>query len=132
MAQDALPAGRFPHERPVTAPDGSTIHELVASKRASMVHCTLPPGAVSSAVGHATVVEHWYFIEGRGEVWRRLGEQESIVEAAPGVALVIPVGCSFQFRNLGEDELRFAIVTVPPWPGEGEATAVEGPWAASV
>ena len=30
----------------VPAPDGSRIHELVTGVRGSMVHCTLPRGAV--------------------------------------------------------------------------------------
>ena len=122
MAADGLPAGRFPHEHPVTAPDGSTIHELVASERASMVHRR----------GHATVMEHWYCLEGRGEVWRQLDDEDSVTAVQAGVALVLPVGCSFQFRSLGETELRFLIVTVPPWPGESEATTVEGPWVATI
>ena len=37
------------------APDGSRIRELVAVAGGSMVHCTLPKGAVSMAVVHATV-----------------------------------------------------------------------------
>ena len=49
----ARPAAR--HD--VLAPDGSQIRFLPQVKGGSMVHCTLPPGAVSLAVTHRTVDE---------------------------------------------------------------------------
>ena len=70
-------------QHPITAPDGSEIRELVAGGRASMVHCTLPPGGVSLAVRHRTVEELWFVTAGRGEVWRKLGDKEAIVAVGP-------------------------------------------------
>lgn len=110
------------------APDGSEIRLLAQTARGSMVHCTLPPGAVSVAVAHRTVEEVWYCLEGAGQVWRRLGGQERIVDVAPGVSLSIPVGARFQFRTTGPHPLRFIIVTMPPWPGAQEAYPVPGRW----
>ena len=92
-----------------------------------MCHCTLPLGGVSKPVTHSTVEEIWYFISGHGQVWRKLGDFEEIVEALPGCSVNIPLGVSFQFRNLEDDPLCFIIVTMPQWPGEQEVKHVLGP-----
>ena len=119
---------RLPAEYTVLAPDGSEIRELVSVEGGSMVHCTLPSGATSAAVVHETVAEVWYFIQGRGQVWRKSDSAESVVDVQPGVSLSIEVGTHFQFRNTGDEALRFVIVTMPPWPGEQEAARVENYW----
>lgn len=115
------------------APDGSEIRLLAATSRASTVHCTLRSGQTSLAVAHKSVEEIWYFLEGEGEVWRKQGGDkevtaEEVTGVTPGVSLTIPSGTHFQFRNTGAEPLRFLCVTVPPWPGEGEAYRVEGHW----
>ena len=110
------------------APDGSEIRLLAATSRGSMVHCTLNSGEVSLPVAHRTVEEVWYFLEGTGQVWRRYGDEERVVDVAPGVSLSIPVGAHFQFRTTGDRPLRFLIVTMPPWPGEDEAYGVADYW----
>jgi mannose-6-phosphate isomerase-like protein (cupin superfamily) len=114
------------------APDGSEVRILAAASRGSMAQFTLPPGVVSRAVAHRTVEEVWLFTAGRGRLWRRLGAQEETVEVSPGVSIAIPVGASFQFRCDGGAPLTAVAVTMPPWPGEGEAYAVEGIWVATV
>ena len=119
---------RLPDASVVAAPDGSQIRELVAVASGSMVHCSLPGGAVSMAVVHATVDEAWYFLAGTGQVWRRHEGTESVVEVEPGIALTIECGTHFQFRNTGDDDLRFVIVTMPPWPGAQEARRVRDHW----
>jgi mannose-6-phosphate isomerase-like protein (cupin superfamily) len=110
------------------APDSSEIRLLSSTSRGSMVHCTLNPGDVSLPVAHKTVEEVWYFLEGTGQVWRRFGDEERVVDVAPGASLSIPVGAHFQFRTTGDDPLRILIVTMPPWPGENEAYRVPGRW----
>ena len=110
------------------APDGSEIRLLAATERGSSVHCTLPPGGVSLAVAHHHVDEIWFFIEGQGEVWRRDDDSEETIEARPGASLTIPTGTRFQFRNTGEEPLRFLITTMPPWPGDDEAYRVDDHW----
>ena len=104
------------------------IRILATGSRASMVHCTLPPDGVSHAVRHATVEELWYIVGGRGEVWRKLGDSEEVVDAIPGVSLHIATGDHFQFRNTGPAPLEIVIATTPPWPGEHEATRVPDHW----
>lgn len=118
----------LPQEYTVLAPDGSEIRELVSVSGGSMAHCTLPPGSTSMAVTHRTVEEVWYFMEGSGQVWRKSDSAESVVDVKPGVSLSIETGTHFQFRNTGDDALRFIIVTMPPWPGEHEAVRVADHW----
>jgi mannose-6-phosphate isomerase-like protein (cupin superfamily) len=78
------------------------------------------------------VEEIWYFLHGRGEMWRRLGEREELVEVGPDVCITIPVGTEFQFRSFGYEPLSAVGATMPPWPGEGEAIIVTGRWAPNV
>ena len=113
------------------APDGSEVRILAAATRGSMAQFTLPPGAVSRAVAHRSVEEVWLFTGGRGRLWRKLGAREETIEVMPGVSIAIPVGASFQFRCDGDQPLTAVGVTMPPWPGDGEAYAVKGIWPAT-
>ncbi|MCY3835292.1 MAG: cupin domain-containing protein [Anaerolineaceae bacterium] len=112
------------------APDGSEIRTLLARPGGSLVHCTLPAGQTTAAVRHRTVEELWFILYGTGELWRKDEEREIITELRPGVAVDIPLGVSFQFRNCGAEPLQFLICTMPPWPGEEEAFPVAGKWEA--
>lgn len=110
----------------VIAPDGSTVRLLLATDRGSMARFELEPGRTSLAVRHRTVEEIWTILEGAGEMWRRSVDGESVVTLAPGVCLVLPVRTSFQFRSTGPGTLVALAITMPPWPGDGEAERVEG------
>ena len=59
-------------------------------------------------------------------MWRRLGDNEETVELRPSDCLTIPVGTRFQFRSVGRQPLVAVGVTMPPWPGDGEAIESEG------
>lgn len=111
-----------------TAPDGSDVRLLPGLAGGGMAHFELAPGRTSVAVAHRTVEELWYFVGGLGEMWRRQGDREEVVTAAPGVAVSIPVGTRFQFRALGTEPLAAVAVTMPPWPGPDEAYPVDGRW----
>jgi mannose-6-phosphate isomerase-like protein (cupin superfamily) len=114
------------------APDGSEVRLLCATPRGSMALFTLAPGAVSRAVVHRSVEEIWYFTSGSGRMWRRDAMHEEIVEIVPGLSIAISAGTCFQFRCDGEEAIEAVGVTMPPWPGAGEAHAVEGIWPATV
>ncbi len=118
----------LPRECTETAPDGCEVRKLIAGSHASLVHCTLPANATSEAVMHRSVEEIWYFLQGRGQLWRRHGTTERVVEVAAGVALSIPPGTAFQFRNTGDAALEFIVSTAPPWPGAAEAAPVPAHW----
>jgi mannose-6-phosphate isomerase-like protein (cupin superfamily) len=119
---------RVPEARDALAPDGSEIRLLPSLERGSMVHCTLPAGAVTQAVQHRTVDELWFCLSGTGQLWRRDADREETVDLTAGVAASLPVGAAFQFRATGSVPLELVIVTMPPWPGDSEAVPVEGAW----
>jgi mannose-6-phosphate isomerase-like protein (cupin superfamily) len=119
-------------EPDAVAPDGTLVRLLPVLGRGSLAHFELLAGAVSHAVTHRSVEEIWYFLGGRGEMWRRLDGEERILTVEPGLALTIPLGAAFQFRATGEAPLTFLAITMPPWPGPQEAERVEGPWVATV
>ena len=116
-------------EAPTTrAPDGADVRILLGLARGGMAEFELAPGAVSAAVTHRTVEEIWYVLRGRGEMWRRQGSREEVARLEPGLCLTVPLGTHFQFRADGGEPLAVLGVTMPPWPGAGEAIAVEGRW----
>lgn len=121
---------RLPSVPDDVAPDGSDVRILLRLDRGGMAHFQLAPGRTSAAVAHRTVEELWYVLDGRGEMWRRSGDREDLVAMEAGVCLSIPVGTRFQFRSFGPRPLAVIGVTMPPWPGPGEAYAVRGNWPA--
>jgi mannose-6-phosphate isomerase-like protein (cupin superfamily) len=123
---------RLPAEREAVAPDGSDVRVLLGLRAGGMAHFALGPGETSAAVRHMTVDEIWYFLGGRGEMWRRNHAREEVVAVERGVCVTIPRGTSFQFRSLGGVPLTAVAVTMPPWPGEGEASGVGGKWEQSL
>jgi len=120
--------GSAPDDR---APDGSDVRVLVRVARGSMAHFELAPQCTSRAVRHKTVEELWFFLTGRGEMWRRHEGHEDVVQVHPGIAISIPAGTCFQFRSHGYTPLAAVGVTMPPWPGPDESEDVDGPWGAS-
>ncbi len=124
---------RVSADRDAVAPDGSDVRVLLAIPgRGGMAHFELGPGLTSRAVAHRTVDEIWYFLTGRGQMWRRQADRAEIVDVFPGVCISIPLGTRFQFRSLGSDPIAAVGVTMPPWPGEGEAQIVQGEWEPTV
>lgn len=118
----------LPANRDAVAPDGSDVRILLGLKGGAMAHFSLGPGQTSRAVTHRTVEEIWFIVSGQGEMWRKQGADEQVVDLYPGVCLSIPLGTSFQFRCTGQDPLEAIGITMPPWPGEEEAVLLEGPW----
>jgi mannose-6-phosphate isomerase-like protein (cupin superfamily) len=109
--------------------DGSEIRLLAETDRGGLAHCTLPEAGISKAVNHKTVEEIWYFLSGKGEVWRKQTVGiESIDEVMQGISITIPRDTNFQFRNTGKEPLCFIITTMPPWPGSDEVIITKGIW----
>lgn len=113
------------------SPAGADVRLLMDSDTGNMIHSTVSAGQTNRTVVHATVNEFWYILEGHGEIWRRDHEQERVTTLVPGVAIDIPVGTAFQYRNVGTGPLRFICVTMPPWRGHQESTYLEGIWKPS-
>lgn len=122
----------MPVDRDALAPDGSEVRILLGLAAGGMAHFELAPRQISKAVTHRTVEEIWYFVSGRGQMWRKQEGQGSVVDVHPGVCITIPLGTHFQFRSFGHEPLAAVAVTMPPWPGEGEAIVVPGEWQPTV
>ena len=118
----------LPSEPTATAPDSSDVRVLLGLSAGGLAHFELAAGPTSLAVTHRTVEEIWFVVAGRGEMWRRQGEREETVALEPGVCITLPLGTHFQFRASPAQALAAVAVTMPPWPGAGEAIAVVGPW----
>lgn len=118
----------LPANKNDVAPDGADVRILLSLGGGSMAHFELAPGKVTRAVTHRTVEEIWYILSGRGEMWREQEGRSDVVDLYPGICLTIPLGTHFQFRSTGVEPLAAVGITMPPWPGEGEAAMVTGKW----
>jgi len=114
------------------APDGSHVRVLLTLAGGSAAHFELGSGQTSVAVRHRTVEEIWYVLGGDGEMWRSEGSREETVVVHAGTCLTIPVATTFQFRCTGATALCAVGITMPPWPGDGEAVLSDGPWEPTV
>ena len=132
MSNITFQTKHMPMQHDVVAPDGSQVRLLLGLAGGGIAHFELGPNQVSKAVTHRTVEEIWFFLSGRGQMWRLQNGQAAIVDVYSGVCLTIPLGTHFQFRSFGHEPLAAIGVTMPPWPGEGEATIVKGEWQPTV
>ncbi len=122
----------LPNARDDVAPDGSDVRILLGLSGGGMAHFKLGPNQTSKAVTHRTIEEIWFFLSGRGEMWRKQEGHEEIVSVGSCVCITIPLGTHFQFRSIGDEPLEAIGLTMPPWPGEGEAIVVKGKWEPTV
>src|SRR5688572_25425791 len=122
----------LPKESDAKSPAGADVRYLMGSETGDMIHSTVPPHQINRATVHATVNEFWYVLEGHGEIWRDDGKENSIIVLVPGTSIDIPVGTAFQYRNVSNADLKFICITMPPWPGELEATYVKGIWQETI
>lgn len=74
-------------------------------KGGGLAHCTLPLGWVSKPVYNRTVKEIWCFLEGNGQVWRKQGAHEEVVDVNQGIILTIPVCKQTVFQHLTNQKL---------------------------
>jgi mannose-6-phosphate isomerase-like protein (cupin superfamily) len=118
----------FPSAPDARSPAGAEIRYLIEGETGNMIHSTVAPGQVNRATVHATVSEFWHVLAGEGQLWRRDGRSEATAVLTAGVTIDIPVGTAFQYRCTGADPLQFLCISMPRWPGDQEATFVEGPW----
>ena len=118
----------FPSTPDARSPAGAEIRYLIEGQTGNMIHSTVPPGQVNRATVHATVSEFWHVLSGEGRIWRRDSNGEDTTVLRAGITIDIPVGTAFQYRCDGAEPLRFLCISMPPWPGDSEATHIEGPW----
>ena len=114
------------------SPAGANICFIMDGPTGNMIHSTVPPGQINRATVHKTVNEFWYVLAGEGEIWRRNGTEQRVTRLVPGVSVDIPAGTVFQYRNVGMQPLTFICITMPPWPGDFEASHLDGRWEPTV
>jgi mannose-6-phosphate isomerase-like protein (cupin superfamily) len=114
------------------SPAGADIRFIMDGPQANMIHATVPPGQINRASVHATVSEFWHILSGEGDIWRRDGEGERITPLRAGTSIDIPVGTAFQYRCTGDEPLRFICISMPPWPGDHEASILQGAWTPTI
>jgi mannose-6-phosphate isomerase-like protein (cupin superfamily) len=114
------------------SPAGADIRFIMDGTTGNMIHSTVPPGQINRATVHATVSEFWHVLEGTGEIWRKDETEERVTSLLPGVSVDIPVGTAFQYRNVGDVDLKFICISMPPWPGDHEASSLRGAWEPTV
>jgi mannose-6-phosphate isomerase-like protein (cupin superfamily) len=122
----------LPEHPDAKSPAGAEIRFLMDGPTGNMIHSTVPPHQVNKATVHATVSEFWYILSGHGQIWRDDSTESSVTDLLPGTAIDIPVGTRFQYRNISDDELKFICTAMPPWPGDDEATYIEGIWEETI
>ncbi len=123
---------KFPAQTDAKSPAGSDIRYLMECKTGNIIHSTVPPHQINKATIHATVYEFWYVLEGHGEVWRDNGSESSVTTLEPGITVDIPPKVAFQYRNVSDVDLKFICIGMPLWPGDSEATYVEGIWQPTI
>lgn len=114
------------------SPAGADIRFIMDGAGGNMIHSTVPPGQINRAAVHQTVSEFWHILEGQGEIWRRDKADERVTQLVAGVSIDIPVGTAFQYRNTGLVPLKFICITMPPWPGDHEASYLKGAWTPTI
>jgi mannose-6-phosphate isomerase-like protein (cupin superfamily) len=122
----------LPPNRDAVAPDGSDVRILLKVRGGSLAHFELAARHTSVAIRHRSVEEIWYVLSGRGEMWRKCGDDEEVVALSTGVCITIPLATAFQFRVSGEEPLAAIGATIPSWPGSGEAEIASGPWEPTI
>ena len=114
------------------SPLGAAIQHIMDGPTGNVIHSTIKPGLTGKACYFSTVSEFWFILEGEGEIWRKDGDEERVTKLVPGTSIDIPLGTRFQYRNVGDVDVKFICTAMPPWPGDDEAKIVEGPWQPTV
>ena len=118
----------FPSPPDGRSPAGAEIRFLIEADHGTMIHSSVPPGQVNRATVHSTVSEFWHVVSGHGQIWRRDGNGEETTVLERGVSIDIPVRTAFQYRCTGDEPLQFLCISMPRWPGDTEATVIDGSW----
>ena len=101
-----------------TAPDGSTVRELVqvesGAANQSLAEAKVAPGAATTEHYHRASEEIYHFLSGAGRV--RLGDEEA--DVAAGDTVLIAPGVSHKLWNLGDEPLVLLCCSSPPYRDE--------------
>jgi mannose-6-phosphate isomerase-like protein (cupin superfamily) len=101
-----------------TAPDGSTVRELIqrrdGARHQSLAEATVPPCGSTFLHLHHESEEIYLFISGRGRM--TLGDEEREVEG--GDSVLIPPNTPHKLVNAGNEPLVLLCACSPPYRDE--------------
>jgi mannose-6-phosphate isomerase-like protein (cupin superfamily) len=102
-----------------TTRDGSKIREIMAPRnsiieRQSLAEAVIPLGGETQEHYHATSEEIYFIFSGIGEM--QFLDETARVE--PGDAIALPPGTRHKIRNIGNNDLVFLCICVPPYEHE--------------
>jgi mannose-6-phosphate isomerase-like protein (cupin superfamily) len=118
----------LPENPHYTWPSGvSEIRLLPSLAEGELAHATASPESVSAAAVLTSIAEFFYVLEGQGELWRKQGDVEQVVELSPQHCYSIPAGVEFQYR-VGPEPLRFIVCSAPRWQREKWQEASTAYW----
>ena len=106
------------------SPDGSQLRLLPSCPDGGLAHYTLHPALRTRTARHRTVTQIWYVLDGSGELARwdaGPDTQPRRLLLVPQMSVGLPARTAFQIRTTGVDPLRMLLLTMPAWPGPGEA-----------
>lgn len=96
--------------------DGSRIREIMAPRnsiieRQSLAEAVVPIGGETHEHYHATSEEIYFIMRGMGE----MQFPDSTRRVEPGDAIALPPETRHKIRNVGNSELVFLCICVPPY-----------------
>lgn len=126
MIIDSHKAVRLPARPTVKTPDGSDVRVLSSTSHGSCAHFELAGDQTSLAVIRGTVEEIWYFLSGRGQMWLASANSDGdVLDVMPRDWVPIPVG-TVSIPRSWERAAGSRRTTMPQWPGENEASVMDG------
>ncbi|WP_298820323.1 hypothetical protein [uncultured Roseibium sp.] len=75
---------RLPETADAKSPAGADIRFIMDGPAGNMIHSTVPASQINRATQHNTVSEFRLILEGQGQIWRKSGATEIIVDLKPG------------------------------------------------
>ena len=98
----------------------SEIRHLIGRDYGDLTHVRVPAGGVS-APAWLEVAEFFYVWAGRGQLWRKRGAREDVVDLRPGTCASVLAGTGFQYRAQDDagmtspSDLIVLLAVVPQW-----------------
>ena len=115
MSPARLPLFRDADRESFTAPDGSTVRELIqvgdGAGRQSLAEAVVAPGAETLEHLHRNSEEIYRFVSGAGRI--RVGDAEA--DVGPGDTVLIAPGARHKLRNPGPEPLVLLCCCSPPY-----------------
>jgi len=111
---------RLPVKPDAMSPGGvSEIRHLISHDYGDLTHVRVPAGGVS-APAWLDVAEFFYVWAGWGQLWRKCGVLEDVVDLRPGTCASVLPGSAFQYRAEGGPtaspaDLVIVLAVVPRW-----------------